>query len=163
MVKKTLNLEEVKNFLKKKGFVISKKTSSNFFNKNLKSLYYTGLSSLGIILFFFMLPLYVNFQKNTILASKEIENKSKSNLEKVLKGQPLEKTSQVDEGLNLKNLFEDVFKFDQLPTDTVRLNASTIEQLFKDTNYSLGDVRKTKLVKPIALSLLPEEMKTIES
>ena len=163
MVKKTLNLEEVKNFLKKKGFVISKKTSSNFFNKDLKSFYYTGLSSLGILLFFFMLPLYVNFQKNTILASKEIENKSKSNLEKVLKGQPLEKTSQVDEGLNLKNLFEDVFKFDQLPTDTVRLNASTIEQLFKDTNYSLSDVRKTKLVKPIVLSLLPEEMKTIEN
>ena len=61
MVKKTLNLEEVKKFLKKKGFVISKKTSSNFFNKDLKSFYYTGLSSLGIILFFFMLPLYVNF------------------------------------------------------------------------------------------------------
>jgi len=163
MVKKTLNLEEVKKFLKKKGFVISKKTSSKFFNKDLKSFYYTGLLSLVIILFFFMLPLYVNFQKNTILASKEIENKSKSNLEKVLKGQPLEKTSQVDEGLNLKNLFEDVFKFDQLPTDTVRLNASTIEQLFKDTNYSLSDVRKTKLVKPIVLSLLPEEMKTIEN
>ena len=56
-----------------------------------------------------------------------------------------------------------MFKFDQLPTDTVRLNASTIEQLFKDTNYNLKDVRKTKLVKPITLSLLPEEMKMIES
>ena len=91
------------------------------------------------------------------------ENKSKTNLEKILKGQPLDSNSKVDEGLNIKNLFEDVFKFDQLPTDTVRLNASTIEQLFKDTNYSLKDVRKTKLVKPIALSLLPEEMKMIES
>jgi Bax protein len=105
----------------------------------------------------------VDFQKNSILASVEIENKSKSNLEKVLKGKPLDNSSEVDEGLNIKNLFEDVFKFDQLPTDTVRLNASTIEQLFKDTNYNLEDVRKTKLVKPIALSLLPEEMKMIES
>ena len=105
----------------------------------------------------------VDFQKNSILASVEIENKSKSNLEKVLKGKPLDNSSEVDEGLNIKNLFEDVFKFDQLPTDTVRLNASTIQQLFEDTNYNLEDVRKTKLVKPIALSLLPEEMKMIES
>ena len=95
--------------------------------------------------------------------SKEIENKSKSNLEKVLKGIPLDNSSQVDEGLNIKNLLEDVFKFDQLPTDTVRLTASTIEQLFKDTNYNLKDIRETKLVKPITLSLLPEEMKMIES
>ncbi len=110
-----------------------------------------------------MLPTFVNFQKNSILASKETENKSKSNLEKVLKGQPLDNSPKVEEGLNVKSLFEDVFKFDELPTDTVRLNASTIEQLFKDTNYNLEDVRKTKLVKPISLSLLPEEMKMIES
>ena len=50
-----------------------------------------------------------------------------------------------------------------MPVDTVRLNASTIEQLFKDTNYTLEDVRKTKLVKPVSLSLLPEEMKMIQS
>ena len=29
-----------------------------------------------------------------------------------------------------------------LETDTVRLNASTIKQLFEDTNYSLKDVRE---------------------
>ena len=52
-----------------------------------------------------------------------------------------------------------VFKSDELPTDTVRLTASTIQQLFKETNYSLENVRETKLVKPIRLSLLPEEMK----
>ncbi|MFL2891409.1 MAG: glucosaminidase domain-containing protein, partial [Candidatus Pelagibacter sp.] len=124
---------------------------------------HTFIASLVVISFFFFLPSLVDFQKNAILASVEIENKSKSNLEKVLKGKPLDNTSEVDEGLNIKNLFEDVFKFDQLPTDTVRLNASTIEQLFEDTNYNLEDVRKTKLVKPIALSLLPEEMKMIES
>ena len=72
-------------------------------------------------------------------------------------------SSKIDEGLDLKNLFEDIFKFDQLPTDTVRLSASTIEQLFKDTNYNLKNVRKTKLVKPISISLLPEEIKKIEN
>jgi len=165
MIKKKFNLEEVKKFLKKKGFVIQRKSSSGPLSKDLKSLYYTLIASFGIIVFFFLLPTFIDFQKNTILASKEVENKSKSNLEKVLKGQPLksENTSQVDEVLDVKNLFEDVFKFDQLPTDTVRLNASTIEQLFKDTDYNLKDVRKSKLVKPITLSLLPEEMKMIES
>ena len=40
------------------------------------------------------------------------------------------------------------------PTDSVRLSAATIEELFKSTNYSLEDVRKTKLVKPISLTLI---------
>ena len=47
-------------------------------------------------------------------------------------------------------------------TDTVRLSASTIRQLFDDTNYNLQDVRKNKLVKPVALTLLPQEIKMIE-
>ena len=163
MINKKFKLEEVKKFLKKKGFVVLKKNNSKIFHKDIKSFYLTTLASFGIILFFFSLPVYVNFQKNTLLSSTEIENRSKSNLEKVLKGQPLNNDKEIDEVLNLKNLFEDVFKFDELPTDTVRLNASTIEQLFKDTGYSLKEVRKSKIVKPIALSLLPEEMRMIES
>ena len=165
MLKKKFDLEEIKKVLKKKGFIISKKKKITLpqVNNDIKSLGYTLLVSVVIILFSYLLPSFIDFQKNIILASKEIENKSKSTLEKVLKGKPLENNSKLDEGLNIKNLFEDVFKFDQLPTDTVRLNASTIEQLFKDTNYTLEDVRKTKLVKPITLSLLPEEMKMIES
>ena len=75
----------------------------------------------------------------------------------------MKKPSKIDEGLNLKNLFDDVFKFDDLPSDTVRLSASIIEQLFKETGYNLNDVRKTKLVKPVKLSLLPNEIKMIES
>ena len=114
-------------------------------------------------MFSFVLPAIFEFKNNIILASKEIENNSKSNFEKVLDGEALQKSSEIDEGLNLKNLFDDVFKFDDLPSDTVRLSASTIEQLFKETNYNLKDVRKTKLVKPVRLSLLPNEMKMIES
>ena len=37
------------------------------------------------------------------------------------------------------------------------------KQLFEDTNYSLKDVREKKLVKPVALTLLPAEIKMIES
>ena len=114
-------------------------------------------------MFFFALPIIFELKNNIVLISKEIKNNSKSNFEKVLDGETLEKSSKIDEGLNLKNLFDDVFKFDDLPSDTVRLSASTIEQLFKETDYNLKDVRKTKLVKPVKLSLLPNEMKMIES
>ena len=154
IISKVLNIRASTNF---------KKNQIKFLNKNFKSLYYTSFASSLIILFFYFLPSIIDFQKNTMLTSVEIENKSKTNLEKVLKGQPLDTNPDEGEALNLKNLYEDVFKFDHLPTDTIRLNASTIEQLFKDTDYNLKDVRKTKLVKPITLSLLPEEMKMIES
>jgi Bax protein len=154
IISKVLNIRASTNF---------KKKQIKFLNKNFKSLYYTSFASSLIILFFYFLPSIIDFQKNTMLTSVEIENKSKTNLEKVLKGQPLDTNPDEGEALNLKNLYEDVFKFDHLPTDTIRLNASTIEQLFKDTDYNLKDVRKTKLVKPITLSLLPEEMKMIES
>ena len=160
---KPLKLDQIKDFLLKKGFTVIKKKKIIFLNKDLRSLYLTILCSIGIIMFSFALPAILEFKNNTILASKEIENNSKSNFEKVLDGEALQKSSEVDEGLNLKNLFDDVFKFDDLPSDTVRLSASTIEQLFKETNYNLKDVRKTKLVKPVKLSLLPNEMKMIES
>ena len=73
------------------------------------------------------------------------------------------KLSKVDEGLSEKYLFEDVLQFEDLPNDVVRLSANTIQQLFKDTNYNLKDVRIKKLVKPVSLSLLPQEMKLIEN
>ena len=160
---KPLKLDQIKDFLLKKGLTVIKKKKIIFLNKDLRSLYLTILCSIGIIMFSFALPVILEFKNNTILASKEIENNSKSNFEKVLDGEALQKSSEVDEGLNLKNLFDDVFKFDDLPSDTVRLSASTIEQLFKETDYNLKDVRKTKLVKPVKLSLLPNEMKMIES
>ena len=161
--KKLLKLNQIKDFLLKKGLTVIKKKKIIFLNKDLRSLYLTILCSIGIIMFSFVLPAILEFKNNTILASKEIENNSKSNFEKVLDGEALQKSSEIDEGLNLKNLFDDVFKFDDLPSDTVRLSASTIEQLFKETDYNLKDVRKTKLVKPVKLSLLPNEMKMIES
>ena len=43
------------------------------------------------------------------------------------------------------------------------MSAATIEELFKSTDYNLEDVRKNKLVKPISLTLLPEEIIKIEN
>ena len=69
----------------------------------------------------------------------------------------------MDKGLDTKNLFEDIFSFDEIPTDTVRLSASTVKELFKETNYDLDKIRRSKLVKPVKLSLLPGEIRQIES
>ena len=101
----------------------------------------------------------INFTKKTIIFSKDFENNSKNNLKKLLEN----KSTKLDDGLNQNFLFEDVLEFDEQPIDSVRLSASTIEELFKSTNYNIDDVRKNKLVKPISLTLLPEEIKRIEN
>ena len=84
--------------------------------------------------------------------SDEVKNNSKNNFKKVLKGEVLSQDSKTDEGLNVTNLFDDIFSLNDLESDTVRLSASTIKQLFEDTDYNLQDVRKKKLVKPVALT-----------
>ena len=50
----------------------------------------------------------------------------------------------------------DIYSLNEKETDAVRLDASTIRQLYEDTDYKLDDIRKNKLVKPISLDLLPE-------
>ena len=56
----------------------------------------------------------------------------------------------------------DIYSLNEQETDTVRLDASTIKQLYEETDYKLDDIRKNKLVKPVALTLLPNEIKKIE-
>ena len=161
--KKKIFLPNYLNFSNKKLFSTIRRARKDFNLSDPKKLSYTFMTSLSLILIFFMLPLAVKFKKDINLNKVEITNKSKTKFEKVLDGEVLDKSAKLDQGLDLKNLYEDVFKTDELPTDTVRLNASTIEELFKETDYNLEDVRETKLVKPIRLSLLPEEMKKIEN
>ena len=157
--------KELKRILSKQGIVIKRKpfSSINFRFDEFKSLYLTGIASFLIVMFSFIIPLSVDID-NQIASNKDSNiNNSKTDFEKVLSGESIDDKEKVDEGLDLSNILEDVFKFDELPEDTVRLSASTIEQLFKDTNYSLSEVRRTKKVKPIRLSLLPNEMKSIEN
>ncbi len=141
--------------------IILKKKSLNFNFEKFKSIYLTGLSSFLIILLAVSIPYLSNI--NTQLTKKPKINDSEKKFKRVLENGVVEKKSNIDEGLDLSNILEDVFKFEELPKDTVRLSAATIEQLFKDTNYSLDEVRKSKKVKPIRLSLLPNEIKQIEN
>ena len=157
--------KELKRILSKQGIVIKRKpfSSINFRFDEFKSLYLTGIASFLIVMFSFIIPLSVDIDNQIASNNDSKINNSKTDFEKVLSGESIDDKEKVDEGLDLSNILEDVFKFDELPQDTVRLSASTIEQLFKDTNYSLSEVRRTKKVKPIRLSLLPNEMKSIEN
>ena len=157
--------KELKRILSKQGIVIKRKPFSNmnFRFDEFRSLYLTGLASSLIVAFSFIIPLSVDIDSQIASNNKSKINNSKTDFQKVLSGESIDDKDKVDEGLDLSNILEDVFKFDELPEDTVRLSASTIEQLFKDTNYSLSEVRRTKKVKPIRLSLLPNEMKSIEN
>ena len=71
--KKTLKLNQIKEFLLSKGFIVIKKKKITFFSGELRSLYLTTICSFAIIIFSFALPTIIEFKKNTFLASKEIE------------------------------------------------------------------------------------------
>jgi len=132
-----------------------------FDQRKIGSLPRTVLSSFAIILFFYFAPLFISNSDYFLFKKVEVTNNSKAVLAYTLK----KKENGIDENkiLNEKDLLFDIFSLNDLETDTVRLNASTIKQLFDDTNYKLQDVRETKLVKPVALTLLPEEIKMIEN
>ena len=164
MIKRTkISMDEIRKFLKKKGFNITKEKKSFFKEKNLDVFFKTVLSSLMLVSFFSIMPIVINFTKEQALLTQEFKNNSKNNFTKTLEGKNYEKLSKIDNELDQKYLFDDVLNFEDLPDNTVRLSASTIKQLFLDTGYNLSDVRKKKLVKPVSLSLLPAEIKKIEN
>ena len=160
--KNFFTLTFAKKFLNKKGLELFNKSNQTKSNNNkFRSFNYTFITSLILIVIFFLSPQIINVRNNLEIKSLEVKNDSKVNLEKVLSGKAIE--DEQDEELDNFQIFEDVFQYEDITTSTVRLSASTIKQLFKDTNYNLKDVRKNKLVKPINLDLLPEEMKMIEN
>ena len=119
------------------------------------------IASILIVFSFYSLPLISSYTKKNFMITNEFQNNSKSILAYTLNKK--NEGTYSDNELNEKDLLIDIFSLNDLETDTVRLNASTIEQLFEDTDYKLDDVRQKKLVKPVALTLLPAEIKMIEN
>jgi Bax protein len=164
MKKNKVTFNEIKKYLKEKGFILNKKKKSDYFkNDNLNVLSRTFLSSIIIISIFYMLPAFIDFKDKRTSNFKEFKNDSKNIFEDTLENKNLNKLSKLEDASVEKYIFEDVLEINELPNDYVRLSASTINQLFIDTKYDLKEVRKTKLVKPISLSLLPKEIKKIEN
>ena len=133
--------------------------SDSFTKKNLNTLPRIFLSSFLIISFFYVAPKIVSFTEKN-LNTKEFTNNSKKILAYTLNDSDQNKSQNkiIDEN----DILFDIFSLNNLESDSVRLSASTIKQLFEDTGYNLKDVRKKKLVKPVALTLLPQEIKMIE-
>ena len=149
--------------MKKKLIKDKIKKKIYFKDSGIDNLLRTFLSSLIVISIFSITPIIVELMNKKTLFSKDFENNSKDNFKKAFNNEILKKDTKLDEGVLEKYLFDDILNFDDLPSDVVRLSASTIEQLFIDTKYNLNEVRKSKLVKPVSLSLLPAEMKLIEN
>ena len=142
--------------MKRKTFFIKIKI---FKRIKLGTLHKILISSLITLMFFYSMPILINFKNEKSL---EHQNNSKAILAYTLKQKKLNNTDD-NQYLNEKDLLVDIFSLNDLETDTVRLNAATIKQLFEDTNYTLKEVREKKLVKPVALTLLPNEIKMIEN
>ena len=134
-------------------------------NNEYKKFYIFSLTSFIIIFSFFSLPNIVKYLDNNFTKNKTIINVSKKNFELTLNNKK-DKIKKIDENSDLKYIYDDidVFSSKEKNTNTSRLSASTIEQLFEDTNYSLNQVKKTKLVNiGNNLDHLPKEMQSIEN
>ena len=167
MLKKTRN-ESIfikPNSIKLKN--IKRKNKKKFFNKDYKSLSKFSLASGMLILIFFGLPVITNFIDENFNDYVEVSNISKKNFNLTLENKEIfKKKGKVDDQINLENVFDDidVFNSEEENTNTSRLSASTIEQLFEDTKYNLKKVKETKLVNiGNSIDHLPKEMKKIEN
>ncbi len=156
-----LTFIKIKKFLQNRGYNISKK--NKIISENFTSLYYISLASIFLISFSYFLPIAISFYSKNFTGKQIVINSSNKNFNKVLEGNEIKSKIKESEKVDFKNLYFDVFDIDINENDTVRLSASTINQLFKDENYNLTDIRKNKLVKPISIDLLPNEIKLIEN
>ncbi len=136
--------------IKKIGFLKNKSINivSRFF-----------LSAFIVISFFYSAPIFINF------ANKNFNNEEFTNNSKNILNKTLNKDKTFEENLNAENdereLLYDILEENNSEINLVRYTTSEIDSLFKEVNYDLNDVRVTKLVKPVDIGLLPNEIKSI--
>ena len=118
------------------------------------------LSSFFTISFFYIAPLFINFADKNFY-TKEYTNNSKKILAYTLNKD--DNNKKEIETLNEEEVLVDIYTLNNSETEAVYLSAASINKLFKETDYNLNDVRQKKLVKPVALTLLPNELKMIEN
>ena len=163
MKSQNLNLQAIKKILLKKGYKIQK--NSSFIKlKPFKSLTYTILASFILILSFGIMPSIVSISSKFLSSPSIVENNSKLNFEKVLDGKEIEINNEKEsDKLKVTDLFLDIFEFENVPDNTVRFSASTLEEIYKDNGFNLNEIRDNKIVKPVKIDLLPKEIKKIEN
>ena len=163
MKSKNFDLLKIKKILLKKGYKIQKNSSSNL--KAFKSFNYTILTSLILIFSFGILPSVMSFSAKFFSSPLIVENNSKLNFEKTLDGKKIELNNENNESdkLRITDLFLDIFEFENIPDNTVRFSATTLEEIYKENGFNLNEIRNNKIVKPVKIDLLPKEIKQIEN
>ena len=164
-LKKRINISSIKKILLNKGYKIYKDKKKSI-HKDFASFYYTAIIGFFLIFFFSFTPKTALLIDEIFYEPVIVKNTSKFNFDRALNGKKkLDLKPQEKAKLSFKDMYYDIEKkIDDIHNDLVRFNASTLDQLFKDTKYSLKEVRKTKLVNPgNSIDLLPKEIKQIES
>ena len=163
MKSKNFDLLKIKKILLKKGYKIQKNSSFNL--KPFKSFNYTILTSLILIFSFGILPSVMSFSAKFFSSPLIVENNSKLNFEKTLDGKKIELNNENNESdkLRVTDLFLDIFEFENIPDNTVRFSATTLEEIYKENGFNLNEIRNNKIVKPVKIDLLPKEIKQIEN
>ena len=164
MIKKfnKLKLEDIRKSLLYRGFKIIKIKKKRP-DQQIRNIFITFLSSFLIIGIFYFLPTTSTYLSNVLKKPLEIQNSSKLKLEKIILNTQNGTNFDLDEGIDNKFLFDDIFQLNDTPESSVRLSAATLNQLFEDLSYDLKKIRNNKIVKPIEISLLPVEIKKIEN
>ena len=163
--KKKLYVSRIKKIILKKGYKVYRGQTKSI-HKDLKSFYYTTIVGIFLVSFFSLTPKALLFTSKIFSDPAIVENTSKMDFERILnEKKELDLKSEEKKKISFKDMYSDIEKdFDDFPSDIVRFSAPTLDQLFKDTKYSLKEVRKTKLVNPgNAINLLPKEIKQIEN
>ena len=118
------------------------------------------LSSFVLISFFYTAPILINF------ADKNFNNKEFTNNSNKILNNALNKNTSIEDDEIIverdeRELLFDILEENNSSINLVRYSVSEINSLFKQVNYNLKDVRNTKLIKPINIGLLPNEIKNI--
>ena len=130
-------------------------------NKGLNIVTRFFVSAFVVISFFYITPIFINF------ADKNFNNEEFTNNSKNILNKTLNKDKILENDLTVQNdereLLYDILEENNSEINLVRYTTSEIDSLFKEVNYNLNDVRVTKLVKPVDIGLLPNEIKKISN
>ena len=150
-----LTNKQIESLLKKNNILLPK----NFIDQKLNFIHWTNLykvlamilitiGSFGIIPLFYQSGSKINFENLS----------QKNNILTLQKKEILKKNIQPKEDFYV----QDDFEIDE-DENTIRLGAATLNEIFNSANHNLDTIRKTKKVKPIYISVLPNEIDKIES
>ena len=160
LFKRRITNKQIELLLKKNSITLPKEINKNlgFYSWNI---FYKSIAvSIILITIFGLLP---------IISKNNLKNNSHNivkNNERFLKNKEAKKLLNKNKQNSIQQENEPVInekKSNDVLDNTIRLSAATLEEIFESSGYDLKDIRRTKKVKPIYISILPAELSEIES